>query len=45
MKKKKKKKKKNVQEGAVSGAKEKRARDKGLFRIQSGKGKLWRDSE
>ena len=29
----------------MSGAKEKRARDKGLFRIQSGKGKLWGDSE
>jgi len=31
---------KNVKEGAVSQAKEKRARDKGLFRRQSGKGKL-----
>ena len=36
---------KNVKEGAVSGAKEKRARDKGLFRRQSGRGKLWGDSE
>ena len=36
---------KNVKEGAVSGAKEKRARDKGLFRRQSGRGQLWGDSE
>ena len=36
---------KNVKEGAMSGAKEKRARDKGLFRRQSGRGQLWGDSE
>ena len=29
----------------MSGAKEKRARDKGLFRRQSGRGQLWGDSE
>ena len=34
---------KNVKEGAVSGAKERRARDKGLFRRQSGRGHLWGD--
>ena len=36
---------KDVKKGTVSIAKEKGARDEGLFRIQSGKGKLWRDSE
>ena len=36
---------KNVKEGAVSGAKEKRARDKGLFRRQSGREQLWGESE
>jgi len=35
----------NVKEGAVLGAKEKRARDKGLFRRQSGRGQIWGDSE
>ena len=34
---------KNVKEGAVLGAKERRARDKGLFRRQSGRGHLWGD--
>ena len=34
---------KNVKKGAVSGAKEKKARDKGLFRRQSGRGHLWGD--
>ena len=36
---------KNVKKGAVSGAKEKKARDKGLFRRHSGRGQLWGDSE
>ena len=34
-----------VKKGAVLRAKEKRARNKVLFRRQSGRGKLWRDSE
>ena len=36
---------KNVKEGAMLGAKEKRVKDKGLFRRQSGRGQLWEDSE
>jgi len=32
---------KNVKEGAVSGAKKKRAREKGLFRRWSGRRQLW----
>ena len=35
---------KDGKEGAVLGAKEKRARDKGLFRRQSGRRQLWGDS-
>ena len=35
----------DVKKGAVSRAKEKRARDKGLFRRQSGRGHLWVNSE
>ena len=35
----------DVKKGAVSRAKEKKARDKGLFRRQSGRGQLWGDSE
>ena len=36
---------KDVKKGTVSIAKEKRARDEGLFRRQSGRGKLSGDSE
>ena len=36
---------KNVEEGAMSGAREKRTRDKGLFGRQLGRGQLWGDSE
>ena len=35
----------DVKKDAVSRAKEKKARDKGLFRRQSGRGQLWGDSE
>ena len=35
----------DVKKGAVSRAKEKKARDKGLVRRQSGRGQLWGDSE
>ena len=35
----------DVKKGAVLRAKEKRARDKGLFRRQLGRGQLWGDSE
>ena len=35
----------DVKKGAVSRAKEKRARDKGLFMRQSRRGQLWGDSE
>ena len=34
---------KDVKKGAVSRVKERRARDKGLFRRQSGRGHLWGD--
>ena len=34
----------DVKKGAVSRANEKRARDEGLFRRQSGRGQLWGDS-
>ena len=34
----------DVRKGAVSRAKENRARDEGLFRRQSGRGQLWGDS-
>ena len=35
----------DVRKGAVSTGKEKRARNEGLFRRQSGRGHLWGDSE
>ena len=35
----------DVKKGAMSRAKEKRARDEGLFRKQLGRGQLWGDSE
>jgi len=35
----------DVKKCAVSRAKEKRVRDEGLFRRQSGRGQLWGDSE
>jgi len=35
----------DVKKGAVLRAKEKRARDEGLFRRQLGRGQLWGDSE
>ena len=35
----------DVKKGAVSRAKEKRPRDEGLFRRQSGRGQLWGGSE
>ena len=35
----------DVKKGAVSREKEKRARNEGLFRIQSGRGQLSEDSE
>ena len=35
----------DVKKGTVSRAKEKRPRDEGLFRRQSGRGQLWGDSE
>ena len=36
---------KDVKKGAVSRAKEKRARGEGLFRRQSGRGQFWGESE
>ena len=36
---------KDVKKDAVLRAKEKKARDKGLFRRQLGRGQLWGDSE
>jgi hypothetical protein len=35
----------DIRKGAVSRAKEKRAKDEGLLRRQSGRGQLWGDSE
>ena len=35
----------DVRKGAVSTGKEKRARNEGLFRRQSGRGQFWGDSE